>query len=248
MSWSALGQEPLATTAKWRPEPSARGTWSIILTSIITLSLCIWTAVHLNLPENRSNESSSIACKLLWLFMGLFAPELVSPVIMKLIATGNRLIYVNLGFILCMTIQNTTKHPEKLIRVSRNTLQMWKEALEAEKMYDSMTKKYSDDKVEAAMEYRSIEFVKLKVSNYLAVSVTRAGTKFTILFLCGNRPVQSLSHARLEWAVSHQQRGSALEDLCPGPCFDTRCNSYRRTVFIRHIRHHRDSRRVQQHE
>jgi hypothetical protein len=40
------------------------------------MALCIWTALHLNLPEHKK-ESHQVYRKILWLTIGLFAPEIV---------------------------------------------------------------------------------------------------------------------------------------------------------------------------
>ena len=47
-----------------------------ISTCLITLCLCLWTALHLNIPEHR-HESSQKWRKLGWLMLGLIAPEMV---------------------------------------------------------------------------------------------------------------------------------------------------------------------------
>ncbi|KAK4196854.1 hypothetical protein QBC40DRAFT_312562 [Triangularia verruculosa] len=36
-------------TAAWHPEPAFRGTWGILYTCLITLGLCVWTSVHVNI-------------------------------------------------------------------------------------------------------------------------------------------------------------------------------------------------------
>lgn len=62
----------------WRDEPPSRGTWSIILTCLITLTLCVWTAVHLNLQGKQSlGKLESILYKPRWIVVGLFAPEVL---------------------------------------------------------------------------------------------------------------------------------------------------------------------------
>ena len=60
----------------WHPEATQRGTFGILSSCLITMSLCIWTAVHLNLPEHKK-ESQQVYRKALWLALGLFAPEVV---------------------------------------------------------------------------------------------------------------------------------------------------------------------------
>jgi hypothetical protein len=74
------------TTTSWMPEPKTRGTWGILSSCIITLSLCVWTAVHLNVPEHRKVrlepwqfwKNPQLHRKVLWLLLGLLAPEIVA--------------------------------------------------------------------------------------------------------------------------------------------------------------------------
>ena len=63
----------------FHPEPNNRGTWSILTTCIITISLCAWTALHLNIPEHRKAKSQWLR-KTRWLLIGLIAPEFVAYV------------------------------------------------------------------------------------------------------------------------------------------------------------------------
>ena len=60
----------------WRSEPEGRGTIGILLPCLITLGLCVWTAVHLNVDE-KPRKHRLLGFKLLWLLMGVFAPEIV---------------------------------------------------------------------------------------------------------------------------------------------------------------------------
>ncbi|KAF2797184.1 hypothetical protein K505DRAFT_236065, partial [Melanomma pulvis-pyrius CBS 109.77] len=62
---------------KWKPEPVVRGTFSILSTCLITMGLCVWTAVHLNIPEYKK-QSRQIWRKVGWLVLALLAPEMVS--------------------------------------------------------------------------------------------------------------------------------------------------------------------------
>ncbi|CAG8607088.1 5019_t:CDS:1, partial [Scutellospora calospora] len=62
--------------AKWHAEPKIRGTSSILSSCLITMFLCTWTTIHLNLPEHKK-ESRQVYRKILWLVIGLLAPELV---------------------------------------------------------------------------------------------------------------------------------------------------------------------------
>ena len=64
-------------TITWQPEPLARGTWSILSVCVITTALCVWTALHLNIPP-RDQKIPQFWRKLYWLGIGLFAPEIVA--------------------------------------------------------------------------------------------------------------------------------------------------------------------------
>lgn len=66
----------------WKAEPTLRGSYSILSGCILTLVLCIWTAVHLNIPEPEDANRSFLRKRQLWrkigsLILGLVAPELV---------------------------------------------------------------------------------------------------------------------------------------------------------------------------
>ncbi|KAJ7191419.1 hypothetical protein GGX14DRAFT_578999 [Mycena pura] len=63
--------------AWWMDEPNTRGTYSLVSSCIFTLGLCVWTAVHLNIPE-RGGGARQFFRKLGWLAIGLLAPEAVT--------------------------------------------------------------------------------------------------------------------------------------------------------------------------
>ena len=65
-------------TSKWVPDPSnSRGTWTILSSCIITLTLCVYTSLHLNVPAHRSTVKSTIFMKAKYVIFGLLAPELI---------------------------------------------------------------------------------------------------------------------------------------------------------------------------
>lgn len=78
ITWSPLGDEDLLQTAKWHPEPLARGTLTILTASLITMSLCAWTTLHLNIPPHDATFWIKLRRKLKWLFVGIVLPEYVS--------------------------------------------------------------------------------------------------------------------------------------------------------------------------
>ena len=61
----------------WRPSPNTRGTFDILTTCIITMLLCVWTAVHLNISPPESFWGPKFR-KVWWLILALLAPELIA--------------------------------------------------------------------------------------------------------------------------------------------------------------------------
>ena len=64
------------TTAPWVAGPQVRGSWDILSTCLITISLCAWTALHLNVPEHGTVNRQWLR-KSKWLLLGLVAPEIL---------------------------------------------------------------------------------------------------------------------------------------------------------------------------
>lgn len=86
LAWFLTGRLTLARptsrsnsteTVHWQSEPDGRGTFSLLLSCVITLTLCVWRAVHLNVPRPCESAMQRIREKLKWVLMGIFAPELV---------------------------------------------------------------------------------------------------------------------------------------------------------------------------
>ena len=83
-----FGDAPTNRTIVWYPEPRVRGSFSILSSCIVTLGLCIWTSVHLNIPTHNSKPkrrkydprgwiSKQQWRKVKWLVLGMLAPEMV---------------------------------------------------------------------------------------------------------------------------------------------------------------------------
>ncbi|KAK3369656.1 hypothetical protein B0T24DRAFT_533274 [Lasiosphaeria ovina] len=78
--WLKVGSEffflRLRVTADttFRAEPPRRGTASLLIGCLFTLSLCVWTAVHLNVP---GRGTSQIWRKCRWAIAATVAPEIV---------------------------------------------------------------------------------------------------------------------------------------------------------------------------
>ncbi|KAK7943071.1 uncharacterized protein PG986_012184 [Apiospora aurea] len=58
-------------------DPDGRGTLSLLFSCLLTLGLCVWSAVHLNLPRHGETDLEFMYRNLKWSILGIFGPELV---------------------------------------------------------------------------------------------------------------------------------------------------------------------------
>lgn len=71
----ALFQEKASPA--WQPDPPGRGTWSLLYSCVFTLVLCVWNAIHLNVPSSDESSSVGLRRKIKWVLIALVAPEIV---------------------------------------------------------------------------------------------------------------------------------------------------------------------------
>lgn len=64
-------------TVGWMADPSGRGTFSLVTSCLFTLGLCVWTAMHLNIPPIGESLLQTWMRNIKWGLTGIFAPELV---------------------------------------------------------------------------------------------------------------------------------------------------------------------------
>lgn len=64
-------------TIGWVSEPDGRETFSLMTSCVLTLSLCVWSAMHLNIPHYRESRWQYWLRHVKWGLVGVFAPELV---------------------------------------------------------------------------------------------------------------------------------------------------------------------------
>jgi hypothetical protein len=64
-------------TVHWVDGPNNRGTFDLTLSCVLTLLLCMWTSLHLNLPPEGESTLGRSCRKFKWTLMALFAPELI---------------------------------------------------------------------------------------------------------------------------------------------------------------------------
>src|SRR5271169_2383259 len=74
-----MSASPDPTEPPYVPEPQRRGTVGLISTCVITLGLCVWTAIHINIVPGGEKKwwRRRFARKVGWSLLAMFAPELV---------------------------------------------------------------------------------------------------------------------------------------------------------------------------
>lgn len=58
-------------------EPAGRGTLSLLFSCLFTLTLCVWSSVHLNLPKPNEGSLEYTWRYIKWSLLGIVGPELV---------------------------------------------------------------------------------------------------------------------------------------------------------------------------
>ncbi|KAJ4480301.1 hypothetical protein C8R41DRAFT_771513 [Lentinula lateritia] len=69
-----------APPVNWQPDPDFRGTFNIVSTCLTTLLLCLWSAVHVDVPSHSGR------CRELWVRVGWISVGLVTPETLLFIA------------------------------------------------------------------------------------------------------------------------------------------------------------------
>ena len=60
----------------WIPEPSGRGTWSILWSCLATIFICIWSALHVDVPKYHGRWYLTFR-KVGWMLWAAMAPEVI---------------------------------------------------------------------------------------------------------------------------------------------------------------------------
>lgn len=58
-------------------DPNRRGTVTLVTSCLLTLLLCVWSALHLNVPYQRASKWTKFRTNVKWVCIGVYAPELV---------------------------------------------------------------------------------------------------------------------------------------------------------------------------
>lgn len=73
----ARATDSTTSTTGWVADPDGRGTLSIITSCVLTMGLCVWSALHLNIPSSKETTAQSWLRNIKWMLMGILGPELV---------------------------------------------------------------------------------------------------------------------------------------------------------------------------
>ena len=73
-----LGSRNSTTERVWVPNPLQRGTCDIYQTCVITVFLCAWQAIHLNIAPPGEPAYKQILRKCGWALLAWLAPEYVA--------------------------------------------------------------------------------------------------------------------------------------------------------------------------
>ena len=58
-------------------DPNGRGTSSLVISCVLTLVLCVWSALHLNVPPVGRTRQQTFWTNVIWITAGIYCPELV---------------------------------------------------------------------------------------------------------------------------------------------------------------------------
>ena len=72
---SALAQS--TDTVGWQSDPNGRGTFTLVSSCIFTLTICVYSAMHLNVPPREESAIQFWLRNIRWGLLGIFGPELV---------------------------------------------------------------------------------------------------------------------------------------------------------------------------
>jgi hypothetical protein len=61
----------------WITEPSGRGTAGLLYSCLLTIFLCVWSALHVSIPEQNTSWSQNFLYKVKLAVIAIIAPEYV---------------------------------------------------------------------------------------------------------------------------------------------------------------------------
>ena len=67
----------MSTREGWTSEPDGRGTIRLVWSCLFTIFICLWSSLHLNIPEPKEDALKILARKLKWVVLAAVATEYV---------------------------------------------------------------------------------------------------------------------------------------------------------------------------
>ncbi|PVH86399.1 hypothetical protein DL98DRAFT_407617 [Cadophora sp. DSE1049] len=61
----------------WVSDPDGRDTSSLVISCLLTLGLCVWSALHLNIPAKHEKRREFWLRRVKWSTCGVLIPEIV---------------------------------------------------------------------------------------------------------------------------------------------------------------------------
>ena len=71
------GERELQAELGWVSQPSQRGTLDILWSCVVTLGICVWAMLHLNVPAESDSQITLFLRRAPWMMLAMLAPELV---------------------------------------------------------------------------------------------------------------------------------------------------------------------------
>ncbi|KAI6868824.1 hypothetical protein KC338_g1569 [Hortaea werneckii] len=76
LSW--LNSDNSTAKGEWKNNPTYRSTWQIYQSCVITIGLCVWQAVHMNIPPPSERPYKQTLRRVGFVILALIAPEVVA--------------------------------------------------------------------------------------------------------------------------------------------------------------------------
>jgi hypothetical protein len=88
-----FGKANVTETVGFVKDDNQRDTISVLISCFATLGLCVYSAVHLNVPRKGESDVRILLRELKWCIIGLFAPELILYTAWRQLASARELCY-----------------------------------------------------------------------------------------------------------------------------------------------------------
>ena len=76
-------------TVGWQSDPNGRGTFTLVSSCLLTLLICVYSAMHLNVPPYGESTLQFWVRNIKWALLGIFGPELIVFIAWKQYQSAN---------------------------------------------------------------------------------------------------------------------------------------------------------------